>query len=61
MFGPRIHVTNTTQAEVDQIDFENMITEAYHEAINMLNDLDILNLLKDKRVLGLKLLSEYVF
>ncbi|CAF5031460.1 unnamed protein product, partial [Rotaria socialis] len=31
------------------------------EAIDMLNGLEILNLLNDKNVLGLKPLSEYVF
>ncbi|CAF2777511.1 unnamed protein product [Rotaria sp. Silwood2] len=37
------------------------MTEAYHEAIDTLNGLEILNLLKDKNVLDLKSLSEYVF
>ncbi|CAF2033821.1 unnamed protein product [Rotaria magnacalcarata] len=50
-----------SQAEVDLIDVEQIITEAYHEAIDMLNGLEILNLLNDKNVLGLKPLSEYVF
>ncbi len=50
-----------SQREVDQINIEQIITEAYHEAIDMLDGLEILNLLKDKHVLGLKLLSEYVF
>ncbi|CAF2836521.1 unnamed protein product [Rotaria sp. Silwood2] len=50
-----------SQTEIDQINVEQIITEAYHEAIDMLSGLEILNLLKDKRVLGLKLLSEYVF
>ncbi|CAM4973298.1 unnamed protein product [Rotaria socialis] len=50
-----------SQAEVDLIDVEQIITEAYHEAIDMLNGLEILNLLNDKNVLGLKPLSEYIF
>ncbi|CAF3976036.1 unnamed protein product, partial [Rotaria magnacalcarata] len=50
-----------SQSDIDQIDIEQVITDAYHEAIDMLDGLEILNLLKDKRVLGLNLLSEYVF
>ncbi|CAF4370405.1 unnamed protein product [Rotaria sp. Silwood2] len=50
-----------SQREVDLIDVEQIITEAYHEAIDMLSGLEILNLLNDKNVLGLKPLSEYVF
>jgi hypothetical protein len=50
-----------SQKEVDQINIEQIITEVYHEAIDMLDSLEIFNLLKDKRVLGFKLLSEYVF
>lgn len=42
------------------IDAEQIITEVYHEAIDMLNGLEILNLLNDKNVLGLKPSSEYV-
>ncbi|CAF5225780.1 unnamed protein product, partial [Rotaria magnacalcarata] len=50
-----------SQRELDLIDVEQIITEAYHEAIYMLNGLEILNLLNDKNVLDLKPLSEYVF
>ena len=50
-----------SQTEIDQIDVEQIIIEAYNEAVDILNDLGILNLLKDKHVLDLKLLSEYVF
>ncbi|CAF2850570.1 unnamed protein product [Rotaria sp. Silwood2] len=50
-----------SQSEIDQIDIERIITEAYHEAIDMLDGLEILNLLEKKRVLSLELLSEYVF
>ncbi|CAF1358814.1 unnamed protein product [Rotaria sp. Silwood1] len=50
-----------SQNEIDQIDIEQIITKAYHEAIDMLDGLEILNVLKNKRVLDLKLLSEYVF
>ncbi len=50
-----------SQSEFDEINIEQIIIEAYHEAIDMLDGLEILNLLKDKRVLGLKLLNEYVF
>jgi hypothetical protein len=50
-----------SQKEIDEIDVEQIIIEAYHEVIDMLDGSEILNLLKDKRVLGLKLLSEYVF
>jgi hypothetical protein len=57
----RQSLVTQSQREVDQINIEQIITEAYHEAIDMFDGLDILNLLKDKRVLGLKLLSEYVF
>ncbi|CAF4590546.1 unnamed protein product, partial [Rotaria magnacalcarata] len=50
-----------SQREVDLIDVEQIITESYHEAIDMLNGLGILNLLNGKNVLGLKPLSEYIF
>ncbi|CAM4846128.1 unnamed protein product, partial [Rotaria magnacalcarata] len=61
-----------SQSDIDQIDIEQIITDAYHEAVDMLDRLEILNLLKEdrleilnllkeKRVLGLNLLSEYVF
>jgi hypothetical protein len=45
------------QREIDQINIEQISTEAYHEAIDILDGLEMLNLLKDKHVLGLKLLS----
>ena len=47
--------------EIDQIDIEEVITDAYNEATQMLDDLEILNVLKVKHVLGVKPLSEYVF
>ncbi len=47
-----------SQSGIDQIDIEQIITEAYYEAIDMLDGLEILNVLKNKRVLGLKLLSD---
>ena len=50
-----------SQREVDLTDVEQIITKAYHEAIDMLNGLEILNLLNNKNVLGLKSLNEYVF
>lgn len=50
-----------SQREVDLIDVDRIISEAYDIAIDMLNGLHILNLLNDKNVLGLKPLSEYVF
>ncbi|CAF4907930.1 unnamed protein product, partial [Rotaria sp. Silwood1] len=50
-----------SQREVDLIDVEQVITKAYHEAIDMLSGLEVLNLLNDKNVLGLKPVSEYVF
>ncbi|CAF2119141.1 unnamed protein product [Rotaria magnacalcarata] len=50
-----------SQSDIDQIDIEQIITDAYHKAVDMLDRLEILNLLKEKRALGLNLLSEYVF
>ncbi|CAF4669831.1 unnamed protein product [Rotaria socialis] len=50
-----------SQRDIDQIDIERIITDAYREAVDMLDRLEILNLLKEKRALGLNLLSEYVF
>lgn len=50
-----------SQSEIDQIDIEQIITEAYNEAVDILEGLEILNVLKNKRVLGLKPLSEHVF
>ena len=50
-----------SQREIDEIDIEQIITEAYHKAIDMLDGLEVLDLLKKKRVLGLDLLNEYVF
>ncbi|CAM4880291.1 unnamed protein product [Rotaria socialis] len=47
-----------SQGEIDLIDAEQIINEAYHEAIDMLNGLKIFNLLNDKNVLGLKPLSD---
>ncbi|CAF4632551.1 unnamed protein product, partial [Rotaria socialis] len=41
-----------SQSDIDQIDIEQIITDAYHEAVDMLDRLEILNLLKEKRVLG---------
>lgn len=50
-----------SQIDVDLIDVEQIITEAYDEVIDMLSGLEMLNLLNDKNILGLKPLSEYVF
>ena len=50
-----------SQREVGLIDVEQIITEAYHDAADMPNGLEILNLVNDKNVLALKPLSEYVF
>ncbi|CAM4866515.1 unnamed protein product [Rotaria socialis] len=50
-----------SQSDIDQIDIEQIITDAYHEAVDMLDRLEILNLLKEKRALCLNLLSEYMF
>ena len=50
-----------SQTEIDQIDIEQIITEAYNKAVDILEGLEILNVLKNKRVLGLKPLSEHVF
>ncbi|CAM4816171.1 unnamed protein product [Rotaria magnacalcarata] len=50
-----------SQSDIDQIDIEQIITDAYHKAVDMVDRLEILNLLKEKRALGLNLLSEYVF
>ncbi|CAF1565734.1 unnamed protein product, partial [Rotaria sp. Silwood1] len=50
-----------SQLEIDEIDIERVITDAYHHAVDMLEGLDILNLLEKKHVLGLKPLSEYLF
>ncbi|CAF2063651.1 unnamed protein product, partial [Rotaria magnacalcarata] len=40
---------------------KQVITDAYHHAVGMLEGLDILNLLEKKHVLELKPLSEYLF
>ncbi|CAF3713812.1 unnamed protein product [Rotaria socialis] len=50
-----------SQLEIDEIDIEQVITDAYHHAADMLEGLDILNLLGKKHVLELKPLSEYLF
>ncbi|CAF1996332.1 unnamed protein product [Rotaria magnacalcarata] len=50
-----------SQLEIDEIDIEPVITNAYHHAVDMLEGLDILNLLAEKHVLELKPLSEYLF
>ncbi|CAF1387704.1 unnamed protein product, partial [Rotaria sp. Silwood1] len=50
-----------SQLEIDEIDIERVITDAYHHAVDMLEGLDILNLLEKKHVLGLKPLREYLF
>ncbi|CAF1227453.1 unnamed protein product, partial [Rotaria magnacalcarata] len=50
-----------SQLEIDEIDIEQVITDAYHHAVDMLEGLDILNLLEEKHVLELKPLREYLF
>ena len=50
-----------SQREIDEIDIEQVITDAYHQAIDMLEGIDILNLLEKNHVLELKPLSEYLF
>ncbi|CAF1168333.1 unnamed protein product [Rotaria sp. Silwood1] len=50
-----------SQREIDEIDIEQVIVDAYHQAIDMLEGLDILNLLEKNHVLELKPLSEYLF
>ncbi|CAF4394140.1 unnamed protein product, partial [Rotaria magnacalcarata] len=50
-----------SQLEIDEIDIEQVITDAYHHAVDMLEGLDILNLLEKKHVLELKPLNDEVF
>ncbi|CAF1555360.1 unnamed protein product [Rotaria magnacalcarata] len=50
-----------SQLEIDEIDIEQVITDAYHHAVGMLEGLDILNLLEKKHVLELKPLNDEVF
>ncbi|CAF3181575.1 unnamed protein product [Rotaria socialis] len=50
-----------SQREIDEIDIEQVITDAYHQALDMLEGIDILNLLEKNDVLELKPLSEYLF
>ncbi|CAF4501449.1 unnamed protein product, partial [Rotaria magnacalcarata] len=50
-----------SQREIDEIDIEQVITDAYHQALDMLEGIDILNLLEKNDVLELKALSEYLF
>ena len=49
-----------SQAEIDQIDLEQITIEAYDKVVDMLSSLQILNLLKDNSVLSLEILSKYV-
>ena len=49
-----------SQAEIDQVDPEQIIIEAYDKVVDILSGLQILNVLKDNSVLGLEALSEYV-
>ncbi|CAF4334683.1 unnamed protein product, partial [Rotaria magnacalcarata] len=49
-----------SQSDIDQIDIEQIITDAYHKTVDMLDRLEMLNLLKEKRALGLNLVSENV-
>ncbi|CAF3892286.1 unnamed protein product [Rotaria sp. Silwood1] len=46
---------------VDQINVEKVIADAYDEAVDILDDLEVLDLLQQQNVLGLKRLSEYIF
>ncbi|CAF5000879.1 unnamed protein product, partial [Rotaria magnacalcarata] len=50
-----------SQLEIDEIDIEQVITDAYHHAVGMLEGLDIFNLLEKKHVLELKPLNDEVF
>jgi hypothetical protein len=50
-----------SQYEIDQLDIEKTITEAYDKVIHMLGDLEIMNILKNNGILDVNLLSEYVF
>ncbi|CAF1578602.1 unnamed protein product [Rotaria magnacalcarata] len=50
-----------SQLEIDEIDIEQVITDAYHHAVDMVEGLDILNLLEKKHVFELKLLNDEVF
>ncbi|CAF2086345.1 unnamed protein product [Rotaria magnacalcarata] len=49
-----------SQSDIDQMDIEQIITDAYHKTVDMLDRLEMLNLLKEKRALGLNLVSENV-
>ncbi|CAF5196223.1 unnamed protein product, partial [Rotaria magnacalcarata] len=44
-----------SQSDIDQMDIEQIITDAYHKTVDMLDRLEMLNLLKEKRALGLNL------
>ncbi|CAF1561868.1 unnamed protein product, partial [Rotaria sp. Silwood1] len=46
-----------SQLEIDEIDIERVITDAYHHAVDMLEGLDILNLLEKKTCSWIKTIN----
>ncbi|CAF2761554.1 unnamed protein product [Rotaria sp. Silwood2] len=54
-------LSKSIQDEIDQIDIEQLIADAYDDAVTIYNDLEVLDILEQKHVLGLNLLSAYIF
>ena len=54
-------LSKSIQDEIDQIDIEQLIATADDDAVTIYNDLEVLDLLQQKHVLGLNPLSAYIF
>ncbi|CAF4454321.1 unnamed protein product [Rotaria sp. Silwood2] len=54
-------LSKSIQDEIDQIDIEQLIADAYDDAVTIYNDLEVLDILEQKHVLGLNSLSAYIF
>ena len=54
-------LSKSIQDEIDQIDIEQLIANAHDDAVTIYNDLEVLDLLQQKHVLGLNPLSAYIF
>ncbi|CAF1526358.1 unnamed protein product [Rotaria sordida] len=57
----RQSLSTQCQNEIDQLDVEQVIADTHDEAVDIFDDLEVLDLLQQRHVLDLKPLSEYVF
>ncbi|CAF1535792.1 unnamed protein product [Rotaria sordida] len=57
----RQSLSTQCQNEIDQLDVEQVIADTHDEAVDIFDDLEVLDLLQQQHVLDLKPLSEYVF